>query len=169
MNGNEDSVAAFWRDLYRAGAEVVLNGHDHSYERFAPQDTRGQADRGQGIREFVVGTGGAAFAAFESIQPNSKVRIANTYGVLKMTLHLAGYDWWFVTAPGGKVADSGSGRCHGAPSGQPIDSTAPAVQAPQQNLPANTKLGTSTGPGRNKLVGYRRRERRSRATSSSKA
>src|SRR5215213_1589186 len=165
MNGNEDSVAAFWRDLYRAGAEVLLNGHDHSYERFAPQDTRGQADRGQGIREFVVGTGGAAFTAFKSIQPNSKVRIANTNGVLKMTLHLTGYEWQFVTAPDGEVADSGSGRCHGAPSDSPIDSTAPAVQAPQQDLPPNTKLGTSTGPGRNKLVGYRRRERRSRATS----
>ncbi len=146
VHDNALSVAPLWSDLYKAGADVVLNGHDHSYERFAPQNPSGQADPDLGIREFVVGTGGAAFTGFKSIKPNSEVRIANTNGVLKMTLHPDGYEWQFVTAPGGTVADSGSGQCHGAPSPSPIDSAAPAVQPPQRDLPANTKLGTSTIP-----------------------
>jgi Calcineurin-like phosphoesterase len=136
VHDNDLSVAPFWSDLYQAGAEVVLNGHDHSYERFAPQDPSGQADPGQGISEFVVGTGGASFTAFRSVQPNSEVRIANTNGVLKMTLHPEGYEWQFVTAPDGTVADSGSGQCHGAPSAT-IDTTVTST--------TGTTAGTTTG------------------------
>jgi hypothetical protein len=136
VHDNDLSVAPLWNDLYQAGAEVVLNGHDHSYERFAPQDPSGQADPGQGISEFVVGTGGAAFTGFRSVQPNSEVRIANTNGVLKMTLHPEGYEWQFVTAPDGTVADSGSGQCHGAPSAT-IDTTVTST--------TGTTAGTTTG------------------------
>jgi hypothetical protein len=148
VNGNKTFVAPFWSDLYKAGAEVVLSGHDHSYERFAPQNPSGVADPDQGIREFVVGTGGAGFTAFKTVQDNSQKRIANTNGVLKMTLHPDSYEWKFLTAPGETVADSsGSAQpCHDAQSPSPTDTTAPAVQPPQQDIPANTKLGTSTVP-----------------------
>jgi acid phosphatase type 7 len=90
VNGNKASVAPFWSDLYRAGAEVVLNGHDHDYERFAPQDPSGHADPDRGIREFVVGTGRAAFAAFKTFQPNSRARIAGTNGVINTPMATIG-------------------------------------------------------------------------------
>src|SRR5918995_1127737 len=93
MHGDESSVAPFWDALYQAGADVVLNGHDHDYERFEPQNPSGQADPAQGIREFVVGTGGAELRNFGSIKPNSEVRVEQRNGVLKMTLHPDGYDW----------------------------------------------------------------------------
>lgn len=143
-HGNSTSVSRLWSALFEAGADVVLNGHDHIYERFALQNPSGQADPSQGIREFVVGTGGGAFTAFKNIQPNSEARIANKNGVLKMSLHPEGYDWQFVTAPNGAVADSGNGTCHGKPPAS--DNTAPAVQPPIQDLPTNATLGTSTVP-----------------------
>lgn len=114
-HGNIESVAPFWEALYDAGVEVVLNGHDHDYERFAPQDPSGQADPAHGIRQFVVGTGGGGLDPFEEVQPNSEVRIAQTYGVLKLTLHPSSYDWQFVPVEGSTQSDSGSGQCHGAP------------------------------------------------------
>ena len=110
-------MKAFWEALYAAKADVVLNGHVHNYERFAPQTPSGVADPAQGIREFVVGTGGYSLNSFKTTVANSQVRKANAYGVLKLTLHPTSYDWQFVTAPGGTVADSsyplpGSGSCH---------------------------------------------------------
>ena len=126
FHGDHASVAPFWDALYQGGADVVLNGHDHNYERFALQNPSGQADPAQGIREFVVGTGGAELRNFGSIKPNSEVRVEQRNGVLKMTLHPEGYDWQFVTAPDVTVADSGSGQCHGAPSAPlppPTDTT----------------------------------------------
>ena len=102
----------FWNALYDAGADVVLNGHDHDYERFAPQDPSGVADPARGIREFVVGTGGAEPLRFGTTQPNSEVRNATRYGVLKLTLHAAGYDWQFVPVAGQTFTDAGSGTCH---------------------------------------------------------
>ena len=82
-----------WQTLYDANADVVLVGHNHNYERFAPMNANGVLDRARGIREFVVGTGGANFTGFHRSKPNSEVRQNNTYGVLKMTLHPASYDW----------------------------------------------------------------------------
>ena len=103
----------FWDALYAAKAEVVLNGHIHNYERFAPQTPTGVADPAQGIREFVVGTGGKSLNTFtKTTVANSQVRNASAYGVLKLTLHPTSYEWQFVTAPGRTVADSGSGSCH---------------------------------------------------------
>jgi len=87
-HGNDLDFIAFWQDLYSARATIVLNGHDHDYERFAPQDPDGKADPARGIREFVVGTGGnheRIFAA--SPEPNSEVRMTGMFGVLKLTLH----------------------------------------------------------------------------------
>jgi hypothetical protein len=123
IHGDESSVAPFWDDLYQAGAEVVLNGHDHSYDRFAPLNPSGQTDPAQGIRQFTVGTGGAELTEFKSINPTSEVQIAGMNGVLQMTLHSDGYDWKFITAPNGTEADTGSASCHGAPSGSPTDTT----------------------------------------------
>jgi hypothetical protein len=112
-HGNDADFIAFWQDLYSARATVVLNGHDHDYERFAPQGPDGKADPARGIREFVVGTGGnheRTFAA--SPDPNSEVRMTGMFGVLKLTLHAHSYDWEFIPEAGKSFQDSGSGNCH---------------------------------------------------------
>jgi hypothetical protein len=106
------SSAAFWSDLYAAGAEVVLNGHAHVYERFAPQTPSGAPDPTNGIREFVVGTGGEDLSGFDSIAANSEVRDNTTFGILELTLHPGSYDWRFVPAAGGSFTDSGTASCH---------------------------------------------------------
>jgi hypothetical protein len=111
LNGSDVYVDAFWQALYEYHADVVLNGHDHDYERFAPQDPSGGADPTRGIREFVVGTGGASHTAFVSPIANSEVRNDQTYGVLKLTLHLRSYDWQFIPVAGSTFTDSGSGTC----------------------------------------------------------
>jgi acid phosphatase type 7 len=110
-HGNDDQVAPFWNLLHEDGAELVINGHDHDYERFAPQDPSGKAERPGGIREIVVGTGGAELRSFAKTAPNSEFRLAGTAGVLRLTLHPANYDWEFLPV-GGEVADSGSTICH---------------------------------------------------------
>ena len=101
----------FWNALYEHGADVVISGHDHTYERFAPQNPNGQADAARGIRQFVVGTGGGGLYPFTSTQPNSQVRNNTTYGVLKLTLHATSYDWQFVPIAGQTFTDSGTGNC----------------------------------------------------------
>jgi hypothetical protein len=110
-HGNEPLYDTFWQELYDAGVDVVLNGHDHDYERFAPQDPAGRLDTARGIREFVSGTGGARFEALGVRQPNSEV-LSQTFGVLALTLHPGGYDWNFVPELGKTFADSGSASCH---------------------------------------------------------
>ena len=101
-----------WDALYAAGADVVLSGHDHDYERFAPQTSGGVADPARGIREFVVGTGGKRHYAFGTIRANSQTRNSDTNGVLKLTLHASSYDWRFVPEAGMTFSDSGSDSCH---------------------------------------------------------
>lgn len=105
-------MKAFWDDLYAAGADIVLNGHDHDYERFAPQNPEGVADPGRGIREFVVGTGGKSQRKFGRPLPTTEVRSYATFGVLKIDLHARTYDWKFIPVAGGQFNDSGSGSCH---------------------------------------------------------
>ncbi|MEO7840027.1 MAG: metallophosphoesterase, partial [Anaerolineales bacterium] len=114
QHGNITSTQTLWQALYDYGADVVLSGHDHTYERFAQQSPSGQADSARGIREFVVGTGGAGLYPFPAIQPNSQVRNNTTYGVLKLTLHSSSYDWQFVPVAGQNFTDSGSSNCVGA-------------------------------------------------------
>ena len=110
-HGNLTAVGPFWDALYAAGAEIVLNGHEHVYERFAPQKPNAVADP-NGIRQFTVGTGGAALYSFApTIQPNSERRNNTSMGVLKLTLKAGGYDWQFIPATG-SFTDSGSGTCH---------------------------------------------------------
>jgi Tol biopolymer transport system component len=120
---------ALWQDLYDAGAEIVLNGHVHSYERFAPQTPAGAADPVTGIREFVVGTGGRSLETFTAIAANSEVR-GRAFGVLKLTLHPTSYDWQFVPdgTTGNTFTDSGTTACHSAPDRTPptVTLTAPA-------------------------------------------
>jgi acid phosphatase type 7 len=91
---------------------VILNGHEHVYERFAPQTPAALADPTTGIRQFTVGTGGASHYTFGTIQPNSEVRNGTTYGVLELTLHATSYDWQFVPVSGATFTDSGTGSCH---------------------------------------------------------
>ena len=111
-HGNDPELGAFWQALYDFNAELIVNGHDHDYERFAPQDPNGNADPKRGIREFVVGTGGKSHRFFGILKANSEVRNDTTYGVLKLTLKATGYDWKFIPEEGKSFTDSGSGNCH---------------------------------------------------------
>jgi hypothetical protein len=113
--GDDADTGPLWETLYAHGAEVVLAAHAHVYERFAPQTPKGAGDAAFGIRQFTVGTGGASHYRFGRARPNSEVRDAKTYGLLKLTLHKSGYDWQFVPEPGRKFTDSGTGACHGRP------------------------------------------------------
>jgi hypothetical protein len=112
-HGNDPQMRPLWDALYHGGADIVLNGHDHDYERFAPQNPEGQLDRDHGIREFIVGSGGKnSHRRMGAPKPNSEVRNDDAFGVLKLTLHSRSYDWEFVPEAGKSFADSGSGRCH---------------------------------------------------------
>lgn len=110
-HGNQTQMQPIWEILYRHNADVVVSGHDHSYERFAPQTPTGAADPVRGIRQFVVGTGGAFLYPFKSQQPNSEKRYNKGFGVIKLTLMPGNYRWDFVTFPG-VSSDSGNGKCH---------------------------------------------------------
>lgn len=98
-----------WRLLYEHDVDIVLAGHDHLYERFAPQDPNGHRDPDRGIRQFIAGTGGAPLDSPIRVHPNSEVRWS-AYGVLHLVLRPDGYTWTFLTA-GGAPADTGAGRC----------------------------------------------------------
>ncbi|GGT32244.1 DNRLRE domain-containing protein [Nonomuraea spiralis] len=106
------SVAPFVQALYDAGADLILTGHNHQYERFAPINPANQLDTARGIRHFVVGTGGASHYGFGTILANSEVRNSDTYGVLKLTLSASSYTWQFVPEAGRTFADSGTTNCH---------------------------------------------------------
>jgi len=111
-HGNDLTVKPLFQALYDANADVVITGHDHDYERFAPQTPDGAADPARGIREFVVGTGGKNHRPFGSPKPNSELRDATAFGVLKLTLKPSAYDWQFIPQEGKSFTDSGSGACH---------------------------------------------------------
>ncbi|PLS75984.1 MAG: alkaline phosphatase [Actinobacteria bacterium] len=111
LHGNNDVTAALWQALHEAGADVVLAGHDHDYERFAPLGPDGRPAPTIGIRQFVVGTGGRSLYAFRAPAPGSEVRHAASFGVLQLTLKEAGYDWRFLAVEGSSFTDSGSATC----------------------------------------------------------
>ena len=112
-NGENPHMRAIWRLLYDNGAEIVLSGHDHLYERFAAQDADGRFDLNKGIVEFIVGTGGVPLYPFLAARPNSEMRISDSHGILKLTLSTNAYDYDFITIPGSKSrGDSGRGVCH---------------------------------------------------------
>ena len=130
---------AFWQLLYDNNADLILSAHDHTYERFAPQTPSGTLDTSRGIRELLVGSGGANHTGIVSVAANSEVRNADTFGVLDLTLHPTSYDWQFVPEAGKTFTDSGTTACHGpasdtTPPTAPANLTATAVSSSQVNL-----------------------------------
>jgi hypothetical protein len=107
-----EAVEPLWQALYEAGAEVVLAGHDHNYQRYAPQDPGGAPDPQRGIRQFVVGTGGRSHYEIEEPDPNLETYNDDTNGVLKLALGAGGYSWEFVPVQGSSFSDVGAGICH---------------------------------------------------------
>ena len=107
-------VAELWRALYAAGVDVIISAHEHFYERFAPQTPEGAPDPQFGIRQFIVGTGGAPLTQPVRRVANSEM-VLSTFGVLRLTLDAQSYRWEFLSAEGGAVLDSGTGTCHGKP------------------------------------------------------
>jgi acid phosphatase type 7 len=151
---------SFWNTLYNFNADLILAGHDHIYERFAPQNPSAQVDTSRGIREFIVGTGGSDHTSIAAVAANSEVRDTSTFGVLKLTLHPTSYDWQFVPESGKTFTDSGTQLCHNASgpitatpgptpvpptatrtaTGLPPTSTSTATALPATNTPTNTSL-----------------------------
>jgi 3',5'-cyclic AMP phosphodiesterase CpdA len=112
INGSSENLAPLWQALYEYGVDVYLAGHDHHYERFAPQRPDGVSDPEHGVREFVVGTGGRSITPFRTILPNSEVQDTTSFGVLSMRLGPTGYQWKYLATSGMPLADSGSATCH---------------------------------------------------------
>ncbi|MFL5947946.1 MAG: DNRLRE domain-containing protein [Gaiellaceae bacterium] len=106
------AVQPLWQDLYKAGADVVLNGHAHNYQRFAPQAPLGAADPKRGIREFVVGTGGVSHHLLGPPLANQENMDDTSFGVLRLMLLETAYAWEFEPSEGGVFTDSGTGECH---------------------------------------------------------
>lgn len=111
-HGASPALQPLWQALYDYGADVVMSGHDHIYERFAPQTPAGALDMAKGIRQFVVGTGGASRDQIGLITANSEVRSSGAWGVLKLTLLPDRYEWRFVPVQGESFTDAGSASCH---------------------------------------------------------
>ena len=111
-HGPTTAVAPLYRRLYEADADVILTGHEHDYERFAPMDAAGVVDAARGIREFVVGTGGVELRWFPGVAANSEARDVATHGVLRLVLRPTGYAWRFLPTAGGAFTDAGEARCH---------------------------------------------------------
>jgi peptidoglycan/xylan/chitin deacetylase (PgdA/CDA1 family) len=114
-SGGDDTMQQLWQDLYNGGADVVLNGDSHWYERFAPQNASGVVDNTFGVREFIVGTGGAGLEQPGTEVSTSQVLNATTHGIIKMTLHNGSYSWQFINDGESSFTDSGSASCHSKP------------------------------------------------------
>lgn len=140
-DGNNSFMQPLWKALNDGHVDVALTGHSHNYERFAPMDANGRLDRNRGIREFVVGTGGAFFTGVGSPKPNSEVRQNTTYGVLKITLSPTSYAWRFTPEAGKQFSDSGTGPCHGPAAVAPP----PSLPSPTQPASVNPRTGAPNG------------------------
>jgi hypothetical protein len=111
VHGSNASMATYFDVLYDHGAELVLGGDDHLYERFAPMDPQGFYDPTRGVRQIVAGTGGGSLYSFGTIRANSEVRRSGSYGILKLALHAGSYEWEFIPTSG-SFSDSGTTPCH---------------------------------------------------------
>ena len=112
-HGNSSRMSDVFKLLYDSGAEMVITGHDHGYQRFAPADSAGMPDSVRGVREFVAGTGGASLYAFPTDSPLIDVRDNTTYGALRLDLAPGGYSWEFLPATGPSgFTDRGTAACH---------------------------------------------------------
>jgi hypothetical protein len=141
-HGSSTGPRPLWQALYEADAEIVVSGHDHTYERFAPQTPDGTVDAEGGIRHFVAGTGGAGLYSISTPLPNSEAHNDQAKGVLKLTLFATGYEWEFIPIAGETYTDVGSDTCHGVPSDPPtVDASNSTVTADASNVPAD---GTSS-------------------------
>jgi chitodextrinase len=138
---HDNVYTTLWNDLYAGGADVILNGHDHDYERFQPLDPSGVVDTAHGITEIISGLGGESQYSFGSVVNGSAYRAVG-FGVLKLTLHSGSYDWQFVDAPGSTISDSGTANCHlgGITTPPPVDITPPTTPS---NLKATVNSATS--------------------------
>jgi len=150
-SGGDNTMQQLWQDLYNGGADAVLNGDSHWYERFAPLNASGAVDNTKGVRELIVGTGGAALDTPGAEVPTSQVLNNSTHGVIKLTLHNGSYNWQFVNDGESSFTDSGTGTCHGRP-----DATAPTTtisvngQAPSSgwyNAPVTVSLSATDNTG----------------------
>jgi len=155
-HGNWAAVGPFWDALYEYGADVVLAGHAHTYERFAPQTPWAAADPAHGLRQFVVGTGGNGLYGFRGVKANSQARNATTFGVLKLDLRARGYDWRFLPEAGKTFTDAGSGACHGRPTAvkppPPTTTTRPSVTS-SSTTSTTRRAATTTTTRRNGYYG----------------
>ncbi len=163
---NLTELQAFYQDIYNAGADILLVGHDHVYERLAPMNPSGAADPTYGVRQFTVGMGGAEHHSFSTIRSTSQVRNNDTWGVIKFTLHADSYDWQFLPVDGATFTDSGTASTHDAPNGAPTaagqtvtatedtartitlsgtDPDGDALTFAKAILPGNGSLGAITG------------------------
>jgi acid phosphatase type 7 len=111
-HGNIAQMVKVYDALQAAGVDIVLSGHDHDYERFAPQTASAVADPVRGIRAFVVGTGGSELYSLDAPRPNSEVRNNTSHGILRLTLGEGRYSWQYVPIAGDSFSDAGSDNCH---------------------------------------------------------
>jgi alkaline phosphatase len=111
-HGSDETMQPIWAALAKAGADIVLNGHDHLYQRFAPLEASGHINPERGMREFVVGTGGGPFYHAVTKIPSSRKIVTSRWGVLRLKLGTNRYYWRFLSTPNGRVLDAGSSACH---------------------------------------------------------
>jgi hypothetical protein len=143
--GSNSHMQAIWQALYDYGVDAVVAGHVHNYERFAPMNASGAADPTLGVREFVVGTGGAALQGSGTPLSTSEVRSSSTYGVMKFTLHASSYDWQFIPISGQTFTDSGTQAVHGPPDSTPPPTPSIVSSSPSSPADDNTPelIGTA--------------------------
>ncbi len=141
LHGDTPAMQPIWQALQDASADLVLSGHEHNYERYASQTATGAADP-HGIVEFVVGTGGHSHYPFGTPDPNSLVRNGDTFGVLKLTLHAASYDWEFVPEAGKTFTDTGTANCQTAVTAVGGSAAPPDVAALRSAGPSGGSRGT---------------------------
>jgi hypothetical protein len=161
-HGSDPYMEPLWQALYDFSADVVLAGHDHTYERFAPQNPQGEVDSLRGIRQFVVGSGGRNHYHFDSPIANSEVRNGDTFGLLKLTLHSDSYSWEFIPEAGKTFTDTGNSPCVSPGNSKvidvlsfmPTDDATIKSWAPDINFGSRDNLELDKNPDDNFLIKF---------------